>query len=143
GGGVYATGSGSTVTISSGSINDNAASASGGGVYATNSAVVQVIGGRVNANGAPSGGGIYADTGSIVTVTNSAITGNTATTGGGIRVRYSDLSLLNATISSVVSYGLNVGEGVCVLASSHSTVLIVNSTFVNINALQAVHRDIL
>ena len=89
GGGLFVS-SGSTVEMSAGSISNNIAGFSGGGIYLNpflSQAVFRMSGGEITGNQANSwgGGGIYPETGSIVELSGGKISGNVAgMMGGGI-----------------------------------------------------------
>ena len=90
GGGAIWAGSGSTVTVSGGTIAYNLASTAGGAIYACGTSVskatVNLSGGTVKLNKATNGGGVYIQLYAEVNLSAGAIDGNTATNGGGVYV---------------------------------------------------------
>jgi small neutral amino acid transporter SnatA (MarC family) len=141
GGGIYATSAGTTVSMTDGSITNNA-SRWGSGVYVTSSAAVTLTGVTINSNssacGTNNGGGIHANGGTLtadrskirgnsglngggiyaagsatVTIKNSDITGNVATTdGGGAMVTgTTTLNIYNSTVAGNYSGGASNGGG--------------------------------
>ncbi len=112
GAGIYQTAG--TVTMSGGSISENAAGATGGGgVYVFNSGTTfTMTGGDITGNSSKAiGGGVVVDSGSFE-LTGGTITGNTASTnGGGVYVRNSGtVSLSGAPVISD-NTGSGIGAG--------------------------------
>ncbi|GHU84246.1 hypothetical protein FACS189473_1000 [Spirochaetia bacterium] len=85
GGGVYVSGSGSTFTMNSGTISGNTATTNGGGVYVNTNGTFTMNNGTISDdNTATNGGGVYVNTsGSTFTMNSGTISGNTATGSGG------------------------------------------------------------
>ncbi|MEH2331253.1 beta strand repeat-containing protein [Nostoc sp.] len=123
GGGIFSSGSNSSVTISNSTISSNTAKTNGGGIYSTNNTTVSnstIFGNTSDSdnNGQGDGGGIYST--SSVTVSGSSISGNIANLGGGI---YStNVTVNNSTLSGNTAN--SNGGGIF----SNTSVTISNST---------------
>lgn len=83
GGAISATGEGTTITMTGGTISKNTAKNGGGVIIQTKSAFT-MTGGKITGNTATStGGGVYVSTSTTFTMTGGAIDANHATVGGG------------------------------------------------------------
>lgn len=96
GGGLYASDSGSTIIVEHGLIRSNTAPGSGGGIYITNQATLNVqqvnrpcwaglLCNRIDFNRANTGGGVQADASTFVNINHTFFTGNRANNGTAMR----------------------------------------------------------
>jgi predicted outer membrane repeat protein len=116
GGGVYAS-SGSTVRVSSSSLEDNEAVESGGGLYATGDVTLSASSFSNNTAG-DQGGGVYVNGGDL-TVSSTAFSGNSAAgAGGGAMVRAGSVELSAGT--TVSGNRAAQGGGICALGGGSS-----------------------
>jgi len=106
-----------------GSISDNTATVSGGGVYNGDSIAMgnfEMSGGKISANTAVKGGGVYNFFYSIVSLSgNGVISGNTAELGGGVCMD-SDFNMIGGEISGNNADnggGVYIGNGVFKLSA--------------------------
>jgi uncharacterized repeat protein (TIGR01451 family) len=111
-GGIYASYNANSVALVDGTVNDNTAYYSGGGIY-TNAGTLDLTRTSVTDNSAQTGGGggIY-DNEDDLTITDSTIHSNTATAGngGGIYATYTTLTVAGTDITSNQAH--NDGGGI-------------------------------
>jgi CSLREA domain-containing protein len=122
GGGIHGL---NNLTVIASTISGNSASKDGGGIYKTNSSVLQVIDSTISGNSATyNGGGVYnLGSSSSLSVSRSTFYGNSSGTGGAIS-NTGSMSLANTTISGNEAY--DYGGGIY----NGGTASIYNSTIV-------------
>ena len=99
GGGIYQTGTGTTLTLTDCIISDNNAQY-GGGIYQTGTgATLTLANCTISDNSAQFGGGIYKDAECTLTITSSTISENTGVVVGGIYCYDGTLTLTNSSVS--------------------------------------------
>ena len=105
GGGIFATGEGTKITMTGGEISKNKA-ANGGGLITQTKSAFEFTGGKISGNQVTSGGGgIYISTNTTFTMTGGSITGNVSKgAGGGATFLRSKTTLKGGTI------GYNTGS---------------------------------
>ncbi|MCL2477091.1 right-handed parallel beta-helix repeat-containing protein, partial [Candidatus Bathycorpusculum sp.] len=108
GGGIYNSTTNRVFTINGGTISDNTANNSGGGIYHTKG-TLNIQNSTINKNTATYGAGIYnSDTNNTFTLKNNTIDNNTANWGGGI-YSTSNLTMTNNTITNNTATNGNGG----------------------------------
>jgi hypothetical protein len=106
GGGLYVESPAATYTQLAGSLEQNTAAGSGGGVYIANNSV-HLKGGRIFSNTAlgGDGGGIYVDKGGLSWAGSIEVIGNQAVNGGGLYVNDASLQITGGRVISNVASG--------------------------------------
>lgn len=127
GGGIYNSG---TLSVDSSVISNNTATASGGGIYTSQTGTTTVTNSTISgnaANGVSGGGGIYNRHTLVVNI--SAISGNTtALAGGGIAAAQGTATITSSTISGNRADGTSGGGGIF-----NSSVLTINNSTIASN----------
>ena len=129
---------GANITISNGSIKANTATGSGGGVYASNGAVVKLLPsddgsvGNIEDNTAyVYGGGVYAQINSEIVIQGGNVQNNTATTGNGGGLHVHNGSNVTITGGDITYNHADAGFGGGVHAYQNSTVTISGGNITN------------
>src|SRR5688572_8230101 len=116
-----------TISIDQLTITGGAISGSGGGIYVSDTAIVNIFHSVISGNSAISGGGIY-NAGGTLTISNSTISNNTASgSGGGVYANGPTATTIitNTTITANSATGVGIG------IVNGGTMTIRNSTIAN------------
>jgi uncharacterized repeat protein (TIGR01451 family) len=105
GGGIYASYTGGTVTVSHNVVQANSATQTGGGIH-IEEGIVDLISNTIQGNWADNGGGVYlkdANGLSLATLIGNTIEGNSANDGGGVYVANGPVNMSGNTIRASVA----------------------------------------
>jgi len=129
GGGIRNTGD---LTFNNMTVQSNAGSGSGGGVYTLGTGNrLTINGGFISANTASSGGGIHGVTSLVISLTNVTVSGNTASIdGGGVFALGGTLNIMGGSVTSNTATN-NAGGGI---VASGTTLTATNASITNNHA---------